>query len=130
MNISSFKIDTMLVPLISLIWHLFLPKIEIRLKYFLDKNFQKQPLWEKSEGSSWSQRASPRKATAARDQSFVRCFEGCFSGDEGESLGVHYVLIGPKSSKNCPKIVQKNSKENQKISKQLTTYLKFFLKQN
>ena len=96
MNISTFKIDTIKVTIISLTCHSFLPKIEIRLKYFLDKNFQKQPLWEKSEGSSWSQRASPRKATAARDQSFVRCFEGCFSGDEGESLGVHYGLIRPK----------------------------------
>ena len=41
MNILSFKIDTMLVPLISLICHSFLPKIEIRLKYILDKKFPK-----------------------------------------------------------------------------------------
>ena len=32
--------------------HSLLPKIEICLKYFLDKNFQKQPLWKRRKRSS------------------------------------------------------------------------------
>ena len=38
------KVDILVVPLFFLISYLLLPKIEICLKYFLDKNAQKQPL--------------------------------------------------------------------------------------
>ena len=42
--ITTFKIDSMKVPLFFLMFGLLVPKIEICLKYFLDKKFQKQPL--------------------------------------------------------------------------------------
>ena len=42
--ITTFKIDRMKVPLFFLILYSLVSKIEICLKYFLDKNFQKQPL--------------------------------------------------------------------------------------
>ena len=42
---SILKVDTTLVFLIFLRFYPLVPKIEICLKYFLDKIFQKQPLW-------------------------------------------------------------------------------------
>ena len=47
---SILKVDTTLVFLIFLRFYPLVPIIEICLKYFLDKIFQKQPLWfEKSQ---------------------------------------------------------------------------------
>ena len=42
---STFKIDITKVPLHFQISYFFVPKIEICMKYFLDKSLQKQPLW-------------------------------------------------------------------------------------
>ena len=42
---STFKIDKTKVPLLFRISYSLVPKIEICIKYFSDKNLQKQPLW-------------------------------------------------------------------------------------
>ena len=44
MVLSTLKFDIVIVPLFFLSSYLLVPKIEICLKYFLDKNAQKQPL--------------------------------------------------------------------------------------
>jgi hypothetical protein len=41
----TFEIDITKVPLFFQIFYLLVSKIEICLKYFLDKNLPKQPLW-------------------------------------------------------------------------------------
>ena len=118
----------MTVPSISLICHSFLPKIEIHLKYFLDKNFQKQPLWEKSEGSSWSQRASPRKATLRQETKASFVASKAASAEMKEKALVSTMSL---SVQNLPIIVQKLSKKIQRKSinsKTFKIYPKFFLK--
>ena len=42
---SILKVNARLVTLLFLIFYSLVPKIEIYLKYFLEKNSQKQPLW-------------------------------------------------------------------------------------
>ena len=42
---SILKVDITIVSLFFVIYYAWVPKIEICLKYFLDKNSQKQPLW-------------------------------------------------------------------------------------
>ena len=45
--------DIALVPLFFQIYNLLISKIEIFLKYFLDKNHQKQSLWELELSDVW-----------------------------------------------------------------------------
>ena len=49
--VSTFKIDITTATLFFLIFYSLVPKIEICLNYYLDKNPQKQPLWDPAQVS-------------------------------------------------------------------------------
>ena len=101
----------MLVPLISLICHSFLPKIEIRLKYILDKKFPKTAIV----GEVWRFLLEPASVakesnSAARDQSFAAS-KAALAEMKEKAL----VSTMTKSVQNRPK----NSKEIHKSLKHL-----------